>query len=34
MAKDGVHRGGRRVKIGTKLQSVVDKLQKVKKFVS
>ncbi|EHI70245.1 P27 family phage terminase small subunit [Streptococcus ictaluri] len=28
MAKDGTHRGGRRVKAGTKPQSAVDKIQK------
>lgn len=27
MAKDGTHRGGRRVKAGTKPQSAVDKFQ-------
>ena len=30
MAKDGTHRGGRRVKAGTKPQSAVDKIQKGK----
>lgn len=30
MAKDGTHRGGRRIKAGTKPQSAVDKLQKGK----
>ena len=30
MAKDGTHRGGRRVKAGTKPQSAIDKIQKGK----